>query len=80
VSDDVTAAAAATVRNVENLVVNVDASTTAAVAGNAAANEFVFAATTFSGVKTYTVDITRAITGINDIFLDDAEDGSTVNL
>ena len=78
-ADDLAAASTASVRNVENIVVNVDASTTAAVAGGATANEFVLDVTNFSGVKSYTLDVTRAITGINDFLLNDAEDGSTVN-
>jgi hypothetical protein len=73
--DDLAAANIATIRNIENIVLNVDASTT-----TAPATEFSFDVTNFSGVKTYTVDVTRSVTGVNDVLLNDVENGSTVNL
>ena len=81
VNDDFAAADTPSVRNVENLAINLDASTTAAgPLGASAANEFVATVTNFQGVSNYTIDVTKTITGVNDVLLDDAEDDSTVTL
>ena len=69
--DDYTAGAS--VRNVENIVVNLDASTTGGTAG-----ELSVAVTNMSGVKNYSFDVTRELSGVTSLAVVDAEDGSKV--
>jgi Ca2+-binding RTX toxin-like protein len=65
--------AGASVRNIENVVVTLDASTTGGTAGDLSV-----AVTNMSGVKNYSFDVTRALSGVTGLTVVDAEDGSTV--
>jgi hypothetical protein len=73
VVDDLAASATPTVTNVENIVVKLDATTTAGTAGT-----FELVTSDFANATTYSVDVIKAVTGVTKLKQTGTTDGSTV--